>query len=84
RHLPDGNIEYLGRNDDQVKLRGLRIELGEIQAGLTAIEGVKEAVVLAHDQRLVAYYTGDAQPVDTLRSALLTHLPEFMVPAQFM
>ncbi|WP_060482016.1 non-ribosomal peptide synthetase [Pseudomonas sp. NBRC 111119] len=84
RHLPDGNLEYLGRNDDQVKLRGLRIELGEIQAGLTRIEGVNEAVVIARDQRLVAYYTGEPQAVDDLRSALLLHLPEFMVPAQFM
>ncbi len=84
RHLPDGNIEYLGRNDDQVKIRGLRIELGEIQAGLTAIDGIKEAVVIAHEQRLIAYYTGTAQTVETLRTALLAHLPEFMVPAQFM
>jgi arthrofactin-type cyclic lipopeptide synthetase B len=84
RHLADGNIEYLGRNDDQVKLRGLRIELGEIQAGLTALAGVKEAVVVAKDQRLVAYYTGEQQPADTLRTALLVHLPEFMVPALFM
>ncbi|WEK28411.1 MAG: non-ribosomal peptide synthase/polyketide synthase [Candidatus Pseudomonas phytovorans] len=84
RHLADGNIEYLGRNDDQVKLRGLRIELGEIQAGLTAIDGIKEAVVLAHDQRLIAYYTGQALTIDTLRTSLLAHLPEFMVPAQFM
>ncbi|MFJ4348947.1 non-ribosomal peptide synthase/polyketide synthase [Pseudomonas sp. NPDC089401] len=84
RHLADGNIEYLGRNDDQVKLRGLRVELGEIQAGLTAIEGIKEAVVVARDQRLIAYYTGEAQAVETLRTALLAHLPEFMVPAQFM
>jgi amino acid adenylation domain-containing protein len=84
RHLADGNIEYLGRNDDQVKLRGLRIELGEIQAGLTAIEGVKEAVVVARDQRLVAYYTGEQQTTDVLRTALLAHLPEFMVPALFL
>ena len=84
RHLADGNIEYLGRNDDQVKLRGLRIELGEIQAGLTAIEGVKEAVVVARDQRLVAYYTGEQQAADALRTALLAHLPEFMVPALFL
>ncbi|CAM3876812.1 Linear gramicidin synthase subunit C [Pseudomonas reidholzensis] len=84
RHLADGNLEYLGRNDDQVKIRGLRIELGEIQAGLTRIAGVKEAVVLAHEQRLVAYYTGIPQPVETLRAALLAHLPEFMVPALFM
>ncbi|RAS22647.1 non-ribosomal peptide synthetase, partial [Pseudomonas sp. URMO17WK12:I7] len=84
RHLPDGNIEYLGRNDDQVKIRGLRIELGEIQAGLTAIAGIKEAVVIARDQRLIAYYTGEPQAVETLRTALLAHLPEFMVPAQFM
>ncbi|WEL58164.1 non-ribosomal peptide synthase/polyketide synthase [Pseudomonas kermanshahensis] len=84
RHLADGNIEYLGRNDDQVKLRGLRIELGEIQAGLTAIEGVKEAVVIARDHRLVAYYTGEQQAADVLRTALLAHLPEFMVPALFL
>ncbi|PVZ42393.1 non-ribosomal peptide synthetase [Pseudomonas sp. CC120222-01a] len=84
RHLPDGNIEYLGRNDDQVKIRGLRIELGEIQAGLTAIDGIKEAVVIARDQRLIAYYTGDPQSTETLRTALLAHLPEFMVPALFM
>jgi len=84
RHLADGNLEYLGRNDDQVKIRGLRIELGEIQAGLTAIAGIKEAVVVARDQRLVAYYSGEAQRSETLRAALLTHLPEFMVPALFM
>ncbi|MFJ4156105.1 non-ribosomal peptide synthase/polyketide synthase [Pseudomonas sp. NPDC089752] len=84
RHLPDGNIEYLGRNDDQVKIRGLRIELGEIQAGLTAIDGIKEAVVVARDQRLIAYYTGEPQATETLRSLLLAHLPEFMVPALFM
>nr|QMN69934.1 PsoC [Pseudomonas putida]QMN69953.1 PsoC [Pseudomonas putida] len=84
RHLPDGNLEYLGRNDDQVKIRGLRIELGEIQAGLTAIAGIKEAVVVARDQRLIAYYTGEPQTAETLRTALLAHLPEFMVPALFM
>ncbi|WP_085679522.1 MULTISPECIES: non-ribosomal peptide synthetase [unclassified Pseudomonas] len=84
RHLADGNLEYLGRNDDQVKIRGLRIELGEIQAGLTAIDGIKEAVVVARDQRLVAYYTGESKTMEALRTALLAHLPEFMVPALFM
>ncbi|CAM3876838.1 Tyrocidine synthase 3 [Pseudomonas reidholzensis] len=84
RHLADGNIEYLGRNDDQVKIRGLRIELGEIQAGLTAIAGIKEAVVVARDQRLIAYYTGEPQALEALRSALSAHLPEFMLPALFM
>ncbi|WP_146229540.1 non-ribosomal peptide synthetase, partial [Pseudomonas soli] len=83
RHLPDGNLEYLGRNDDQVKLRGLRIELGEIQACLTRVEGVKEAVVLAREQRLLAYYTGARQAPEALRAALLGQLPEFMVPASF-
>ncbi|WP_313455215.1 non-ribosomal peptide synthase/polyketide synthase [Pseudomonas sp.] len=84
RHLADGNLEYLGRNDDQVKLRGLRIELGEIQAGLTAIDGIKEAVVIAREQRLIAYYTGEPSAPETLRAALLTHLPEFMVPALYI
>ncbi|POA48980.1 non-ribosomal peptide synthetase [Pseudomonas sp. MPR-ANC1] len=89
RYLPDGNIEYLGRNDDQVKIRGLRIELGEIQARMTAIAGVQEAAVLAReevpgDKRLVAYYTGERLEVDVLRGHLLEHLPDYMVPAVFV
>ena len=84
RYLPDGNIEYLGRNDDQVKIRGLRIELGEIQARLTEHTSVKDAVVVARDERLVAYYTGEHAPVESLRAQLLLHLPDFMVPALFV
>ncbi|WP_412462129.1 amino acid adenylation domain-containing protein [Pseudomonas sp. SC11] len=84
RHLADGTLEYLGRNDDQVKIRGLRIELGEIQACLTRVPGIQEAVVLAVDQRLVAYYTGTVQALDTLRQTLARQLPAFMVPALFV
>jgi arthrofactin-type cyclic lipopeptide synthetase C len=89
RYLADGNIEYLGRNDDQVKIRGLRIELGEIQAHLAHVDGVREAAVLARedvpgDQRLVAYYSGERLETDQLRSQLLTHLPDYMVPAVFV
>jgi amino acid adenylation domain-containing protein len=93
RYRADGHIEYLGRNDDQVKLRGLRIELGEIQARLTQLPEVKEAVVLARedvpgDMRLVAYYStreaGQRLAVEALRGHLLQHLPEYMVPALFV
>nr|WP_281355894.1 non-ribosomal peptide synthase/polyketide synthase [Pseudomonas atagonensis] len=89
RYLADGNIEYLGRNDDQVKIRGLRIEPGEIQAHLAQVDGVREAAVLARedvpgDQRLVAYYSGEPLPIDQLRSQLLKHLPDYMVPAVFV
>nr|WP_262416021.1 non-ribosomal peptide synthase/polyketide synthase [Pseudomonas fluorescens] len=89
RYLADGNIEYLGRNDDQVKIRGLRIELGEIQAHLARLDGVREVAVLARedvpgDQRLVAYYSGECFENDQLRSQLLTHLPDYMVPAVFV
>ncbi|WP_448650796.1 amino acid adenylation domain-containing protein [Pseudomonas fluorescens] len=84
RYLPDGNIEYLGRNDDQVKIRGLRIELGEIQARLLEHSQVNEAAVVARDDRLIAYYTGIHTDIEQLRAHLLQHLPDFMVPALFM
>jgi len=84
RYLPDGNIEYLGRNDDQVKIRGLRIELGEIQARLLEHAHVSEAVVVAREDRLVAYYTGVHSEIEQLRAHLLQQLPDFMVPALFV
>ncbi len=84
RYLPDGTLEYLGRNDDQVKIRGLRIELGEIQARLLEHAQVSEAAVVAREDRLIAYYTGEHTAIEHLRAHLLQHLPEFMVPALFV
>ncbi|TFW29135.1 non-ribosomal peptide synthetase [Duganella callida] len=87
RWLADGAVEYLGRNDFQVKLRGFRIELGEIEARLAACTGVREAVVVARDERLVAYVTardGAALPAAELRAQLAQHLAEFMIPSAFV
>jgi amino acid adenylation domain-containing protein len=93
RYLPDGNIEFLGRNDFQVKIRGFRIELGEIEARLAEHPAVRETVVLAREdapdgRRLVAYYTtrpGAAAPgALALRAHLAASLPEYMVPAAYV
>ncbi|HXH37708.1 MAG TPA: amino acid adenylation domain-containing protein, partial [Thermoanaerobaculia bacterium] len=93
RWQDDGNIEYLGRNDFQVKLRGFRIELGEIEARLTEHEAVREAVVVAREEkagekRLVVYYTPSpdrAEPsAADLRAFLSERLPEYMVPAVYV
>jgi amino acid adenylation domain-containing protein/natural product biosynthesis luciferase-like monooxygenase protein/non-ribosomal peptide synthase protein (TIGR01720 family) len=92
RWLPDGTIEYLGRNDFQVKIRGFRIELGEIEAKLAACAGVREAVVLARedspgDKRLVAYFTavaGAHVSTEDLRSELRAQLPDYMLPSLFV
>ncbi|HSK78180.1 MAG TPA: amino acid adenylation domain-containing protein, partial [Thermoanaerobaculia bacterium] len=83
RRLPDGMIEFLGRADHQVKIRGFRIELGEIEAVLAALPGVREAVVVASGQRLVAYVAGDVA-VEDLRRPLSERLPDYMVPAAFV
>jgi amino acid adenylation domain-containing protein/non-ribosomal peptide synthase protein (TIGR01720 family) len=88
RLLADGTIAFLGRTDDQVELRGLRIEPGEVEAALTAQPGVdRAAVVLREDgptgPRLVAYLVGEADPA-TLRPALLQTLPEALVPSAFV
>ncbi|WP_237577658.1 amino acid adenylation domain-containing protein, partial [Mycetohabitans sp. B6] len=90
RYRADGNLEFLGRNDDQVKLRGFRIELGEIAACLTAHPQVREAVVLATgeglDKRLVAYVQAEAdEPLaSTLCAQVAAKLPEYMVPSAFV
>ncbi len=91
RFLPDGNIEFLGRADYQVKLRGHRIEPGEIEAILEQCKGVRQAVVVVRedregDKRLVAYLveaTG-AEAAGTLRSVLESKLPDYMVPSAFV
>nr|WP_319925023.1 non-ribosomal peptide synthetase [Xenorhabdus sp. Reich] len=93
RWLPDGNIEYLGRNDQQVKIRGFRIEPGEIEVRLMEHPAVREAVVLAlgevQDKRLVAYVVAETAEADTglvsnLRIHLSAVLPDYMVPAAFV
>jgi non-ribosomal peptide synthetase component F len=89
RWLADGTLEYLGRTDFQVKVRGFRVEPGEIEARLASHPGVREAVVLALDdgaggKRLVAYFVGEALESEALRAHLSAHLPEYMVPAAFV
>ncbi len=88
RWLADETIEFLGRVDTQVKVRGYRIEPGEIEARLLDCEGVSEAVVVAHEdeagnRRLVAYVVGDAE-AGSLGEHLRRKLPEYMVPAAFV
>ncbi len=90
RYLPDGNLEFLGRNDHQVKIRGFRVEPGEIETCLTESPQVREAVVLALEEgsakRLIAYVVAepDEQLVHSLRAHLAARLPEYMVPAAFV
>ena len=88
RYRQDGALDFVGRNDFQVKLRGLRVELGEIEAALAAHPSVGQSVVLMREERLVAYFTcRDASPVpalEVLRSHLLARMPEYMVPQAFV
>lgn len=97
RFLPDGNLEFLGRADFQVKLRGHRIEIGEIEKALESEAGVAQAVVVAvefkaegkiiEDKRLVAYVVpkaGTDPKIASLRAALAAALPEYMVPSNFV
>jgi len=90
RWLPDGTIEFLGRTDFQLKVRGFRIEPGEIEARLAEHPGVRDAVVVAREdalggKRLVAYCVAEgAVEVEALRSHLGQALPEYMVAAAYV
>ncbi|RQZ89801.1 amino acid adenylation domain-containing protein [Burkholderia cepacia] len=87
RRRADGALDYLGRVDTQVKLRGQRIEPGEIEALLRAAPGVNDAVVIVRDEQLVGYVArGDAAPLDraALLDSLRAQLPAYMVPSQLV
>ncbi|MFD1931103.1 alpha/beta fold hydrolase, partial [Nonomuraea mangrovi] len=78
RWLPTGELEYLGRTDFQVKIRGMRVEPGEVEAVLRAEPSILDAAVTAHDQYLVAYVVGEPDP--DLRERLRSRLPDHLIP----
>ena len=92
RYRDDGGIDFLGRIDHQVKVRGFRVELAEIEARLLAVPGIADAVVVAREDalsgtRLQAYVVGadgDAPDLRALRTALRETLPDYMIPGQMM
>jgi amino acid adenylation domain-containing protein len=92
RWRPDGTLEFLGRRDDQVKVRGYRVEPGEIEARLTACPGVRAALVLVRPSegggKLVAYVVADGTPADLstedIQARLAETLPGYMVPSDIL
>ncbi|MFZ1663585.1 MAG: amino acid adenylation domain-containing protein, partial [Paracoccaceae bacterium] len=89
RWLADGRLEFRGREDDQIKVNGIRVELGEIEAALKSLPDVQDATVILREDRpgvrqLVAYFVADTQSPDGLRRGLQSLLPGYMVPAFFI
>ncbi|GLI08013.1 hypothetical protein YDYSG_40430 [Paenibacillus tyrfis] len=92
RWLPDGNIEYIGRSDGQLKLRGFRIEPGEIEYRLGRYPAVKQCLVAARELqgelRLIAYYTSEMDeqgiPEERLRAFMADGLPSYMLPFRYV
>jgi amino acid adenylation domain-containing protein len=92
RYREDGEIEFLGRMDTQIKIRGYRVELGEIEAAMSHHPAIREVVVISREdkpgqQRLVAYYVpaaGQTVSAGELRTALRDSLPDYMIPSAFV
>ena len=94
--MPDGNLDYIGRNDFQVKIRGYRIELGEIESALLNYQGIKQSVVLAKEhvdingvptgnRYLVGYYVSDSRlNEEDILTYLHLRLPDYMVPSNLV
>lgn len=91
RYLPDGNIDYLGRRDTQVKIRGNRVEIGEIEVLINQLNDIQQAVVVAREdvpgsKRLVAYMiSGNDKPdIEYVRKSIEKQLPDFMHPSAYV
>ncbi|VXC98792.1 MupA/Atu3671 family FMN-dependent luciferase-like monooxygenase [Sphingomonas sp. AX6] len=89
RRSSSGRIEFLGRVDHQIKIRGYRVELGEIESALQEYPQIREAVVVARHEggvaRLIAYYVSDETIAnDALRTSMARNLPDFMIPSTFV
>ncbi|MGY4644491.1 NAD(P)-dependent dehydrogenase (short-subunit alcohol dehydrogenase family)/acyl carrier protein [Cellulomonas sp. URHB0016] len=87
RHLPDGTLDFLGRWDLQVKVRGARIDVRQVEEVMSGFEGVRARAVVGRGDRLVAFYTsrpGHAVPVGELRTFLQDRLPAYLVPDAFV
>ena len=90
RWMPDGNIDYIGRIDEQVKIRGLRIELGEVESNLRRVEDVKDAAVIARedgsgDKALYAYFVSERKiDEEKIKIKLQENMPSYMVPQYIM
>jgi amino acid adenylation domain-containing protein/non-ribosomal peptide synthase protein (TIGR01720 family) len=89
RWLPEGNIEFFGRVDDQVKIKGFRIELGDIESQLLGIDYIKEALVIdredGEDKYLCAYIVSDIEiDISEIRNLLSDKLPDYMIPTRFV
>ncbi|MEV3894846.1 AMP-binding enzyme [Streptomyces anulatus] len=92
RYLPSGQIEFLGRRDGMVKIRGYRVELGEVEAWIRSLRSIADAVVVARqsgvgDTRLIAYYRPSGKPVpdpSVLHKELTGCLPDYMLPSAYV
>ncbi|MFC7644140.1 phosphopantetheine-binding protein [Streptosporangium lutulentum] len=84
RWLPSGDLCFLGRRDLQVKVRGYRVELPEIESVLADQPGIAHAVVELRKDRLIGYLVGDRISVSELRTRLGERLPEYMIPGRFV
>jgi len=92
RWLPDGNLEYIGRNDDQIKIRGHRIELSEIEHGLMQYPSIQQAAVIAvnkpdksNEKHMAAYYVAQTSlDQNKLKEHLSKQFPAYMLPAAYM
>ncbi len=86
RYLPDGNLEFLGRLDNQVKIHGFRIELGEIEAALLEHSQISQAVVIAKEERLIAYIVPKklTSEESQWREFLQAKLPHYMIPSSYV